>query len=79
MVGVTRPPQLWGVITAIWGAHTAHMSNFALLRALACEQRAGDASDQAVKKEWEALAIEWHLLVNTSAKAADKEPRPKSG
>ncbi len=54
------------------------MSDFALLRALACEQRARDASDQAVKKEWEALAIEWHLLVNTSAKAANKEPRPKS-
>jgi len=54
------------------------MSDFALLRALACEQRARDASDQAVKKEWEALAIEWHLLVNTSAKAANKERPPKS-
>ena len=37
-------------------------SNLALLRALASEQRARDASDPTVKKEWEALAIEWHQV-----------------
>lgn len=49
--------------------HTRRMdSNLALLRALACEQRARDASDPAIKKEWEALAIEWHQLASVIVK-----------
>lgn len=48
------------------------MENFALLRALASEERARNASDTAVKKEWEALAHEWHLLANMAAKATSK-------
>ena len=43
-------------------------SNLALLRALASEQRARDASDPIVKKEWEALAIEWHQLATVIVK-----------
>jgi hypothetical protein len=43
-------------------------SNLALLRALASEQRARDASDPAIKKEWEALAIEWHQLATAITK-----------
>jgi hypothetical protein len=43
-------------------------SNLALLRALASEQRARDASDPTVKKEWEALAIEWHQLATVIVK-----------
>jgi len=43
-------------------------SNLALLRALASEQRARDASDPIVKMEWEALAIEWHQLATAIAK-----------
>jgi len=37
------------------------------LRALQSEQRARVASDPLVKAEWEALAIEWHLLANAIA------------
>jgi len=48
------------------------MDNFALLRALASEQRARDASELALKKEWEALAIEWHLLATMTEKATNK-------
>jgi hypothetical protein len=48
------------------------MNNFALLRALASEQRAHDASDPAIKKEWEALALEWHLLATKSEKTTSK-------
>ncbi len=59
------------------GCAHCHMDNFALLRALSAEQRARDASDPAVKKEWEALAIEWHLLANTAAKATNKVPQTK--
>ncbi|MGC1652407.1 MAG: hypothetical protein WA722_06275 [Candidatus Sulfotelmatobacter sp.] len=55
------------------------MNNFALLRALASEQRARDASDPAIKKEWEALAIEWHLLANATEKTTNKVPQAKSG
>lgn len=43
-------------------------SNLALMRALASEQHARDASDPIVKKEWEALAIEWHQLATAIAK-----------
>jgi len=43
-------------------------SNLALLRALASEQRARDASDPVVKKEWEVLAIEWHQLATAIVK-----------
>ena len=43
------------------------MDNFALLRALESEQRARNASDPAVKKEWEVLAMEWHLLATRAA------------
>jgi hypothetical protein len=55
------------------------VNNFALLRALASEQRARDASDPAIKKEWEALAIEWHLLATISEKTINKAPHAKSG
>ncbi len=55
------------------------MNNFALLRALASEQRARDASDPAIKKEWEALAIEWHLLATMTEKTINKVPQAKSG
>jgi hypothetical protein len=58
---------------------TGCMDNFALLRALASEERARNASDPAVKKEWEVLAIEWHRLATMAAKAAAKVPRAKCG
>lgn len=44
------------------------MDNLALLRAVSAEQRAREASDPATKKEWEALAIEWHQLANAISK-----------
>jgi hypothetical protein len=37
------------------------------LRALASEQRAREASDPAIKKEWEDLAIQWHLIAHVAA------------
>jgi hypothetical protein len=37
------------------------------LRAIDCERRARDASDPLIKREWEELAIEWHLLANAEA------------
>jgi len=54
------------------------MNNFALLRALASEQRARDASDPAIQKEWEALAIEWHLLATMTEKTINKVLQAKS-
>jgi hypothetical protein len=57
--------------------HIGYMNNFALLRALASEQRARDASDAALKKEWQALAIEWHLLATMTEKVTNKVPQIK--
>jgi hypothetical protein len=37
------------------------------LRALASEQRAREASDPEIKKEWEDLAIQWHLIAHIAA------------
>jgi hypothetical protein len=41
-------------------------------RALACEQRAKQASDQAVRQEWEELAIEWHAMASFTARDKGK-------
>jgi hypothetical protein len=38
-------------------------------RALASEERARDASDPAIRTEWEELAIQWHLMANLAAQA----------
>jgi hypothetical protein len=40
------------------------------LRAIQCEQRAREAPDAASKREWEELAVEWHLMANLAAAAA---------
>jgi hypothetical protein len=37
------------------------------LRALASEQHAREASNPAIKKEWEDLAIQWHLIAYIAA------------
>jgi hypothetical protein len=37
------------------------------LRAQACEQRARVVSDPAVRREWEDVAMQWHLLANVAA------------
>lgn len=58
--------------------HNLSMDNFALLKALASEERARNASDPAVKREWEALAIEWHLLATMIAKATTNVSHAKS-
>lgn len=45
------------------------------LRALASEQRAREASDPTIKKEWEDLAIQWHLIANIAAELRGQRPR----
>jgi len=45
------------------------------LRALASEQRAREASDPAIKKEWEELAIQWHLIAHMAAEQRGHVPR----
>jgi hypothetical protein len=44
------------------------------LRALGSEQRAHDAADPAIKREWEELAAEWHRLANIAAEASGQKP-----
>jgi len=38
------------------------------LRAAVCDQRAGQVTDPALKRDWQELAIEWHVLANVTAK-----------
>jgi hypothetical protein len=47
-------------------------SNSYRLKAVASEQRTKLASDPLLKKEWEELAIEWHLMANLAAPAIDQ-------
>ena len=44
------------------------------MKALACEQRAKDASDPTARREWEELAIEWHTMANFAARATGEIP-----
>jgi hypothetical protein len=53
----------------------ADQSNVYRLRAVACEQRSKQTADPTVKKEWDELAIEWHLLANIVAQATNKIPK----
>uniref|UniRef100_Q07R97 Uncharacterized protein n=1 Tax=Rhodopseudomonas palustris (strain BisA53) TaxID=316055 RepID=Q07R97_RHOP5 len=39
------------------------------LKAIASEQRAKEATDPAVRQDWEELAIEWHLAANLAGSA----------
>jgi hypothetical protein len=43
------------------------------LRAMFCEQRAHDSSDQLVKRDWAELANEWHALAKAIAGASTDE------
>jgi hypothetical protein len=36
-------------------------------RALQCEELAQDATDAGVKRGWQEVAIEWHLLATSTA------------
>jgi hypothetical protein len=45
------------------------------LRALASEQHARNASDPAIKKEWEDLAIQWHLIAHIAAELRGGVPQ----
>ena len=44
------------------------------IRALESEQRARIATDAAVKREWEELATQWHLLADILGLTYVKEP-----
>ena len=50
----------------------ADLSGTYRLRALECERRARDAFDPDVIKEWNELAIQWHLMANLSAQESGK-------
>jgi len=39
------------------------------------EQRAREASDPVIKKEWEELAIQWHLIAHIAAELHGRRPR----
>ena len=45
------------------------------LRAVAAEHRARTAADATAKREWEDLAIQWHLLANVAAQASGQLPQ----
>ncbi len=45
------------------------------LRALVSEQRAREVSDPEIKREWEDLAIQWHLIAHIAAELRGHPPR----
>ena len=40
------------------------------MRAIMCNQRASQATDPQVKRDWEELAIEWHHLASEEERTA---------
>ncbi len=48
-------------------APAANRTDVFRLKALFCEQRAREATNQASKRDWEELAIEWHMMANLAA------------
>jgi hypothetical protein len=42
----------------------ANQSDIYRLRAISAEQRAKQSADASIKKEWDDLAIQWHLIAN---------------
>jgi hypothetical protein len=44
-------------------------------RALKSEHRARVARDPEIKREWEELAIEWHLMANSAAQSVGENPQ----
>jgi len=40
------------------------------VRAEACEQRARATTDPTLRREWEELGIQWHLVANVAAQMA---------
>ena len=49
------------------------------LKAIAAEQRAQQATDPALRQDWEELAIEWHLAANLAAAGEPKRPAEPHG
>jgi hypothetical protein len=39
--------------------------------AFACERNAKEATDRAIKRQWEELAIQWHYMANQAARLPD--------
>jgi hypothetical protein len=54
-------------------------SNNYRMKAIACEQQAGDASDPTSKQGWEELAIEWHTMASLAPSAKNAGRLPQSG
>ena len=38
------------------------------VKALVCEQHARETTDRAIRRQWEDLAIQWHLMANQAAR-----------
>jgi hypothetical protein len=53
--------------SALPNAPIANRSGVFRLKALFSEERARESTDQASKKDWEELAIEWHMMASLAA------------
>lgn len=62
-------------ISAFMVACMVDQSSTYRLRALASEQHAREASDPTIKKEWEELAIQWHLIAHIAAELGGRLSR----
>lgn len=51
----------------------ANLSYLYRSRAVACEQHVRTAPDMATRKEWQELAIQWHLLASAAAETVGEQ------
>jgi hypothetical protein len=47
------------------------------LKAIAAEHRAKQATDPALRQDWEELAIEWHLMANLAGSEPARRGEPQ--
>ena len=57
---------------ALPNAPIASRSGVFRLKALFSEERARAPTDQTSRKDWEELAIEWHMMAHLAASANDE-------
>jgi hypothetical protein len=61
------------VLPAVSGTTRMKISEKYRAKALDCEKIGRDATDQAVKRAWADVAIEWHCLANRMAEATGQD------
>src|ERR1700730_18233801 len=68
----------WPTLAADLEQSSAASSQTCRGKAIACEQRAEETKDRTIRRQWEDLAMQWHLRANQSARLHGQASRTTS-